>query len=209
MQEGTWTLRPCPRPEVVALVQELDISETTASVLVRRGYGDPAAARTFLAGERPAYDPLLLGDMEAACDAIRRTVAAGKRICVHGDYDADGICATALAVLVLRKLGAEVEWHLPSRFEEGYGVSRRRSRGWRARVRVSSSPSIAGSPPSTRSPRRRRSGSRSSSRTTTGRASGSRTARSSQPARRTTRFLSCAAPESCSGSERHCSVRRR
>jgi single-stranded-DNA-specific exonuclease len=43
---------------------------------------------------------------------------------VHGDYDVDGICATALAVLVLRELGAEVDWHLPSRFEEGYGVSR-------------------------------------------------------------------------------------
>src|SRR5439155_12578776 len=59
-----------------------------------------------------------------ACDAIRAAIAAGKRICVHGDYDADGISATALAVLVLRELGAEVEWHLPSRFEEGYGVSR-------------------------------------------------------------------------------------
>ena len=50
-------------------------------------------------------------------------IAAGKRICVHGDYDADGICATALAVTVLRSLGANVDWHLPSRFEEGYGVS--------------------------------------------------------------------------------------
>ena len=123
MQEGTWTLRPCPRREVVELAQELGISETTASVLVRRGYGDPDAARTFLAAERPAHNPFLLGDMEAACDSIRRTVEAGKRICVHGDYDADGICATALAVLVLRQLGADVDWHLPSRFEEGYGVS--------------------------------------------------------------------------------------
>ncbi len=123
MQEGTWTLRPCPRREVIALARELEISETTASVLVRRGYGDPDSARTFLAAERPAHDALLLGDMEAACEAIRRTVAAGKRICVHGDYDADGICATALAVLTLRRLGAEVDWHLPSRFEEGYGVS--------------------------------------------------------------------------------------
>ena len=48
----------------------------------------------------------------------------GKRICVHGDYDADGICATALAVLVLRELGANVSFHLPSRFDEGYGLAR-------------------------------------------------------------------------------------
>ena len=47
----------------------------------------------------------------------------GRRICVHGDYDVDGICATTLAVLTLRELGADVDWHLPSRFEEGYGVS--------------------------------------------------------------------------------------
>ena len=117
MQEGTWTLRPCPRREVVGLAQELGLSETTASVLVRRGYGDPDAATTYLAAERPAHDPLLLGDMARACEAIRQTVAAGKRICVHGDYDADGICATALAVLVLRRLGAEVDM----RFYPGMG----------------------------------------------------------------------------------------
>jgi single-stranded-DNA-specific exonuclease len=62
--------------------------------------------------------------MPMACESIRAAIAAGRRICVHGDYDVDGICATALAVLVLRELGAEVDWHLPSRFEEGYGVSR-------------------------------------------------------------------------------------
>jgi single-stranded-DNA-specific exonuclease len=124
MQEGTWRLAPCPRPEVVALAGALNLSETTASVLVRRGYGDPETARAFLAAEVPAHDPLLLGDMAGACASIRAAIAARKRICVHGDYDVDGICATALAVLVLRELGAEVDWHLPSRFEEGYGVSR-------------------------------------------------------------------------------------
>src|SRR5215207_6020546 len=63
-----------------------------------------------------------LGDMAAACERIRDAIAKKERICVHGDYDADGICATALAVLVLRELGADVSWHLPSRFEEGYGL---------------------------------------------------------------------------------------
>jgi single-stranded-DNA-specific exonuclease len=124
MQEGTWRLPPCPRPEVVALAGALSLSETTASVLVRRGYGDPETARAFLAAEIPAHDPFLLGDMQMACESIRAAIAAGRRICVHGDYDVDGICATALAVLVLRELGADVGWHLPSRFEEGYGVSR-------------------------------------------------------------------------------------
>jgi single-stranded-DNA-specific exonuclease len=123
MNEGTWTIRPCSRSEAGALVRALGVSETTASVLVRRGYGDPEAARAFLAAGDVSHDPLQLGDMAAACDAIRGAIAAGKRICVHGDYDVDGICATALSVILLRELGADVEWHLPSRFEEGYGVA--------------------------------------------------------------------------------------
>jgi single-stranded-DNA-specific exonuclease len=123
MQEGSWTIRPCPHQEAGALSKALGITETTASVLVRRGYVDPEEARAFLAGELPGHDPFLLGDMRSACDAIRAAIAAGKRICVHGDYDVDGICATALAMILLRELGADVEWHLPSRFEEGYGVS--------------------------------------------------------------------------------------
>src|SRR5256886_15098786 len=123
MSEGIWTIRPCPHRQASGLAKELGLSEITASVLVRRGYGDPEVARAFLAGEQPLHDPFLLGDMADAVERIRAAIAAGRRICVHGDYDVDGICATVLAVLVLRELGAEVEWHLPSRFDEGYGVA--------------------------------------------------------------------------------------
>src|SRR4051794_20798191 len=124
MHEGTWTIRPCPLRVQTELAQELGISELTASVLVRRGYADSAEARAFLAGEQPPHDPFLLGDMRVACERIRAAIAEGRRICVHGDYDVDGISATALAVLLLRELGADVDWHLPSRFDEGYGVNR-------------------------------------------------------------------------------------
>src|SRR4051794_13862716 len=122
MYEGTWMIEPCEREPVAELARELAVSATTASVLVRRGYGDVERARAFLDGGLPGHDPFALGDMVAACEAIRAAVAEGRRICVHGDYDADGICATALAVLILRELGAEVEFHLPSRFDEGYGL---------------------------------------------------------------------------------------
>jgi single-stranded-DNA-specific exonuclease len=118
----SWTIAPCSYDEAAALAAELAVSETTARVLVRRGFDDAAAARRFLDGAPPRHDPFLLGDMAAARETIQGAVATGKRICVHGDYDADGICATALAVLILRELGADVIWHLPSRFEEGYGV---------------------------------------------------------------------------------------
>jgi single-stranded-DNA-specific exonuclease len=124
MHDGTWTLADCPPAAQAELVRALGISEVTASVLVRRGYSDPAVAQHFLDGEQPPHDPFLLGDMDAACTQLRAAVEAGRRICVHGDYDVDGIAATTLALLLLRELGADVTWHLPSRFDEGYGVRR-------------------------------------------------------------------------------------
>src|SRR6266567_656499 len=123
MQHGGWTIRSCPSEEVGALARALGSSEILASVLVRRDYGNLEAARTFLAGAPPGHDPFLLGGTADAVAAIQGAIAAGKRICVHGDYDVDGICATALALLVLRGLGADAEWHLPSRFDEGYGLA--------------------------------------------------------------------------------------
>jgi single-stranded-DNA-specific exonuclease len=110
--------------ETLALARRLGVSEVTAAVLARRGLADPEVARRFLDAELPGHDPLLLGDMAVAVERIHKAVEEGKRICVHGDYDVDGICATALALLILRELGADAAWHLPSRFEEGYGVSR-------------------------------------------------------------------------------------
>jgi len=125
VSKDLWKLRgAAPRSEIDALAKELGLSPVTAGVLVRRGYGEPDRARAFLEAALPEHDPFALGDMREACDAIRAAIAAGKRICVHGDYDADGICATALAVQILRELGADVHAHVPSRFDEGYGVQR-------------------------------------------------------------------------------------
>ena len=120
---ASWQLDPCSYDDVRSLAAALGVAETTASILVRRGYADAAEAARFLEGALPGHDPFALGDMRAATERITAAVGAGARICVHGDYDADGICATALAVLLLRELGADVAWHLPSRFEEGYGLN--------------------------------------------------------------------------------------
>jgi single-stranded-DNA-specific exonuclease len=123
MENASWTIAPCAAEDARPLAAALGISRTTAAVLVRRGLGDPDEARVFLEGALPGHDPFALGDMTAAVETVRAAAARGARICVHGDYDADGICATALAVFLLEELGAEPAWHLPSRFEEGYGLN--------------------------------------------------------------------------------------
>ena len=61
-----WSVKPCSQSEVSALAEALELSETTARVLVRRGYADPEEARAFLEGELPGHDPFLLGDMAGA-----------------------------------------------------------------------------------------------------------------------------------------------
>src|SRR5436190_21911073 len=109
---------------VLALERELGIAHPTAQVLVRRGLGEPAAARAFLeAGE--AHDASRFEGIERAAELILRHVARGSRIVVHGDYDVDGVCSTAILVRGLRALGAAPAWYLPSRSEDGYGLSAR------------------------------------------------------------------------------------
>ena len=93
-------------------------------MLARRGYGEPARAREFLEPDDVAHDVAGLGDVDGALRLLRGAIGSGSRICVHGDYDVDGICATAVAYSVLRDLGADVSWFLPSRFVEGYGLVR-------------------------------------------------------------------------------------
>jgi single-stranded-DNA-specific exonuclease len=113
---------PCPVAEVLALQRELGVGFVVGQVLVRRGMADPAVARAWLeAGE--AHLPSAFAGIDRAVEVILGHAAAGTRITVHGDYDVDGVCSTAILVRVLRGLGADVDWYLPSRTEDGYGLA--------------------------------------------------------------------------------------
>ena len=95
---------------------------STAQVLVRRGLGEPERARTFLAAD--VRHPLdAFGGLREAAARILAHVERGSRITVHGDYDVDGVSATAVLVRALRTLGADVDWYLPSRIDDGYGLA--------------------------------------------------------------------------------------
>ena len=122
--------RPEPRLDVGAydfeaaltLERELGVSHVLAQLLVRRDLAEPATARDFLEA-RECHPPTAFAEIERAVAAIERHLRAGTRITVHGDYDVDGVCATAILVRALRSLGATVSWFLPGRLEDGYGLS--------------------------------------------------------------------------------------
>jgi single-stranded-DNA-specific exonuclease len=104
------------------LSRELGVSGPVAVTLVRRGYRTPEQARAFLDADE-THSPFEFDSMEAVCAQIRVAIDAGRQITVHGDFDVDGVCATALMVSTLRELGAECDWFIPSRVDDGYGLS--------------------------------------------------------------------------------------
>jgi single-stranded-DNA-specific exonuclease len=114
---------PAPvEPAVVeALVSELELPEAIAAILVRRGYDQPESAKAFL---RPRltelHDPLSMADMGQAVDRISSAIRSGELLLVHGDYDVDGVCGSALLARALRELGARVEVFVPHRLQHGY-----------------------------------------------------------------------------------------
>ena len=107
---------------VFALERELGVSHPLAQVLVRRGLGAADAARAWLAADE-RHDPADFAGIDAATALVLGHVRRAGRITIHGDYDVDGVSSTAILVGVLRTLGADVDWFLPSRAEDGYGLS--------------------------------------------------------------------------------------
>src|SRR5260221_1221133 len=93
-------------------------------MLFNRQVADTPAAQLFFDGksDKPE-DPLLLKGMAAAVDRLRHAIRTGQHIVVYGDYDTDGVTATALLVQVLRALNGVVDRYIPDREEEGYGLN--------------------------------------------------------------------------------------
>jgi single-stranded-DNA-specific exonuclease len=117
-----WTCDASSVDAAEAIARELGLSRVLAQVLARRGHDTPELARSFMRAA-DSHDPTLLNDAAEACRLILAHIERGSRIVVHGDYDVDGVCATAVMISALRRLGASPSWYLPSRFEDGYGLN--------------------------------------------------------------------------------------
>ncbi len=122
MDEVRFDIARAPWASCRALEDALGVSGPVAQVLVRRGLADPETARAFVAAA-DAHDPSAFAGIGEAAELILDHVARGSAIVVHGDYDCDGVGATAILVRTLRDLGAAVSWFLPSRSEDGYGLA--------------------------------------------------------------------------------------
>ena len=108
----------------LALAQGLGLDPLTARILTGRGVTDLPVGRSFLASRLADLpDPFLMQGMTRATARLATALEGGEKIAIHGDYDVDGISGTSLLVDVLRQLGAEVEYHIPLRLKDGYGLS--------------------------------------------------------------------------------------
>lgn len=120
-----WQVTRPDKALIGQLAEATSTGQLVCSVLAARGVDTPQKAHDFLDTEKPLSSPELLLDAAVAADRIRQAVDQGERIVVFGDYDVDGVCATALMYSYLQSIGADVYYKLPSRSDEGYGLSRR------------------------------------------------------------------------------------
>ena len=121
MNHKRWNV--LPRIPVDRLVKSSGVPPLMAQLASNRGLSEPSQLETFLAGdERLAGDPFLLPDMHQAVSRLYRALLSGEKIAIYGDFDTDGITATALLVQGLSALGGNVVPYIPSRLGEGHGL---------------------------------------------------------------------------------------
>jgi single-stranded-DNA-specific exonuclease len=119
-----WSLAPTQPLLAGRLAASLGISPLLAQCLINRGFSEIPAIENFLAPRlKNLSDPFLLPDMDKAVDRLFRAREQNEPLVIFGDYDVDGVTATTLLVQVLRPLGWRVDFYLPNRMEEGYGLS--------------------------------------------------------------------------------------
>ena len=120
----SWQLKPHDASAIECLARALNASPVVAQLLLNRGIVDPTDAKTFLdcrlTGLRP---PAELPGAEAAAQRLWDTAQTRRRITIYGDYDADGVTGTAILFQALRHVGANVDYYVPNRLEEGYGLN--------------------------------------------------------------------------------------
>ncbi|MCI7645120.1 MAG: single-stranded-DNA-specific exonuclease RecJ [Bacteroidales bacterium] len=119
-------LTPEESARAALLAKEVAIHPALGSLLVRRGITTPAEARRFFRPQlSELHDPFLMNDMQAAVDRLNDALGRKERILVYGDYDVDGCTAVALVYKFLAQFYSNIDFYIPDRYDEGYGISRK------------------------------------------------------------------------------------
>ncbi len=123
--EKIWKIRESVDADNVRrLSSELGVDPVLAELLVQRGVHTFEQARSFFRPDlADLHDPFLMQDMDKAVERVRKAVVSGEKILVYGDYDVDGTTAVSLVYSFLRRLTRSVDFYIPERYDEGYGVS--------------------------------------------------------------------------------------
>lgn len=120
-----WLVNKTNQEFLEYLSKKTSVSKALVQILVNRGYKDAESIKDFLAPSlENLHDPFLMPDMKRAVERIKASSGNSETVLVCGDYDADGITATALLVSVLRMLGIKTRYHIPDRITEGYGLNK-------------------------------------------------------------------------------------
>lgn len=127
-KEKNWLIKSTDTQEFNSAVSDiasgLGINPVVAKLLYNRGYTDVASAKAFVYMESEMLmNPFKMKDMDRGIEGIRAAIARGERITVYGDYDVDGVTSVCTLYLYLKSLGAKVDYYIPNRAGEGYGVS--------------------------------------------------------------------------------------
>lgn len=121
-----WLINRTNQKFLEYLSRKASISTTFAQILLNRGIKDPGSIKAFLSPSlENLHNPFLMPDMKIAVERIKIAIERNESVLIHGDYDADGITATALLVSALRGLGLNTYYHIPNRVTEGYGISQK------------------------------------------------------------------------------------
>lgn len=123
--EKRWVLKPAPdAAKVKSLSQSLLVSETIATILCQRDICSFDEAKAYF---RPSlddlHDPFLMRDMDRAVNRINEAIHCNEKVLIYGDYDVDGTTSVALAYSYLRRYVTQIDFYIPDRYAEGYGVS--------------------------------------------------------------------------------------
>ena len=122
---ASWRIRPHNPADIEGLSRRAGIAPLIAQLLLNRGINEPDRARAFLEARMVSlHDPALIPGLVEAADRIVRAIRDDRRIVIYGDYDVDGVCGTSILWQCLRLAGSgQVEYYIPHRVEEGYGVN--------------------------------------------------------------------------------------